>query len=229
MTEEIQDPDVEQITLAAYTERAYLDYSMYVINDRALPHIADGLKPVQRRIIYAMGQLGLNSQAKHSKSAKTVGDVLGNNVGLTDGVVVGDVVGRALGNNDGLLVGRFPHGLWCTVLASLEDDVLLVALDTGELGCSLKVPGERLPEAVADVETSRPSIVSSSCSDLTRSAGLVVDGASTSGIGTSAAEPSFAGTSDCRDAAPFRELLRCAPALRLRVGAAGADSGRALE
>ena len=78
MTEEIQDPDVEQITLAAYTERAYLDYSMYVINDRALPHIADGLKPVQRRIIYAMGQLGLNSQAKHSKSAKTVGDVLGN-------------------------------------------------------------------------------------------------------------------------------------------------------
>ena len=54
--------------------------------------------------------------------------------------------------DDGLLVGRFPHGLWCTVLASLEDDVLLVALNTGELGCSLKVPGERLPEAVADVE-----------------------------------------------------------------------------
>ncbi len=78
MTEETQDPDVEQIALASYTERAYLDYSMYVINDRALPHIADGLKPVQRRIIYAMGQLGLNSQAKHSKSAKTVGDVLGN-------------------------------------------------------------------------------------------------------------------------------------------------------
>ena len=78
MSDDTQHSDVEQVPLATYTERAYLDYSMYVINDRALPHIADGLKPVQRRIIYAMGQLGLNSQAKHSKSAKTVGDVLGN-------------------------------------------------------------------------------------------------------------------------------------------------------
>ncbi|MEM9622749.1 MAG: DNA topoisomerase IV subunit A [Pseudomonadota bacterium] len=77
MTEEIQEPDVESIPLAVYTERAYLDYSMYVINDRALPHIADGLKPVQRRIIYAMSELGLNSQAKFAKSARTVGDVLG--------------------------------------------------------------------------------------------------------------------------------------------------------
>ena len=67
----------ESMSLATYTERAYLDYSMYVINDRALPHIADGLKPVQRRIIYAMGELGLNSQAKYAKSARTVGDVLG--------------------------------------------------------------------------------------------------------------------------------------------------------
>lgn len=78
MTDLIQDPDApESIPLATYTERAYLDYSMYVINDRALPHIGDGLKPVQRRIIYAMGELGLNSQAKFMKSARTVGDVLG--------------------------------------------------------------------------------------------------------------------------------------------------------
>ena len=69
--------DVERIPLAVYTEQAYLDYSMYVINDRALPHIGDGLKPVQRRIIYAMGELGLNNQAKFAKSARTVGDVLG--------------------------------------------------------------------------------------------------------------------------------------------------------
>ena len=77
MDEEIQSPENEQLPLSVYTERAYLDYSMYVINDRALPHIADGLKPVQRRIIYAMSELGLNSQAKHAKSARTVGDVLG--------------------------------------------------------------------------------------------------------------------------------------------------------
>jgi len=77
MTEEIQQPDVERIPMAVYTERAYLDYSMYVINDRALPHLADGLKPVQRRIVYAMSELGLNSQAKFVKSARTVGDVLG--------------------------------------------------------------------------------------------------------------------------------------------------------
>ncbi len=70
-------PDIETIPLRTYTERAYLDYSMYVINDRALPHIADGLKPVQRRIVYAMGELGLNSTAKFAKSARTVGDVLG--------------------------------------------------------------------------------------------------------------------------------------------------------
>ena len=54
MDEEIQSPETEQLPLSVYTERAYLDYSMYVINDRALPHIADGLKPVQRRIIYAL-------------------------------------------------------------------------------------------------------------------------------------------------------------------------------
>ena len=68
----------ERLSLHAYSERAYLDYSMYVINDRALPHLADGLKPVQRRIIYSMRQLGLAATAKHAKSATTVGDVLGN-------------------------------------------------------------------------------------------------------------------------------------------------------
>ena len=69
--------DIETIPLRTYSERAYLDYSMYVINDRALPHIADGLKPVQRRIVYAMAELGLNNNAKFAKSARTVGDVLG--------------------------------------------------------------------------------------------------------------------------------------------------------
>ncbi len=67
----------EQIPLKDFAEKAYLDYSMYVILDRALPHIADGLKPVQRRIIYAMSELGLTALAKYKKSARTVGDVLG--------------------------------------------------------------------------------------------------------------------------------------------------------
>lgn len=67
----------ESQPLATFAEKAYLDYSMYVILDRALPHIADGLKPVQRRIVYAMSELGLNASAKHKKSARTVGDVLG--------------------------------------------------------------------------------------------------------------------------------------------------------
>lgn len=69
--------DVERVPLRRYTEKAYLDYSMYVINDRALPHVGDGLKPVQRRIVYAMSELGLNAAAKYAKSARTVGDVLG--------------------------------------------------------------------------------------------------------------------------------------------------------
>ncbi len=69
--------DIESMPLRMYTEKAYLDYSMYVINDRALPHIGDGLKPVQRRIIFAMSELGIDAQAKHTKSARTVGDVLG--------------------------------------------------------------------------------------------------------------------------------------------------------
>ncbi|MFT7406107.1 DNA topoisomerase IV subunit A [Zhongshania sp.] len=68
---------VEQMPLKSYTEKAYLDYSMYVILDRALPNIADGLKPVQRRIVYAMSELGLKASAKHKKSARTVGDVIG--------------------------------------------------------------------------------------------------------------------------------------------------------
>ncbi|OAI49093.1 DNA topoisomerase IV subunit A [Gammaproteobacteria bacterium SCGC AG-212-F23] len=68
---------IERIPLREFTEKAYLDYSMYVILDRALPHIGDGLKPVQRRIIYAMSELGLKATAKFKKSARTVGDVLG--------------------------------------------------------------------------------------------------------------------------------------------------------
>jgi topoisomerase IV subunit A len=68
---------VERLPLKAFTEKAYLDYSMYVILDRALPHVGDGLKPVQRRIVYAMSELGLTAAAKHKKSARTVGDVLG--------------------------------------------------------------------------------------------------------------------------------------------------------
>ncbi len=71
------DIQIEELPLSAFTEKAYLDYSMYVILDRALPHIGDGLKPVQRRIIYAMSQLGLSSVSKHKKSARTIGDVLG--------------------------------------------------------------------------------------------------------------------------------------------------------
>ena len=67
----------EQIPLKEYAEKAYLDYSMYVVLDRALPFIGDGLKPVQRRIIYSMSELGLNASAKPKKSARTVGDVIG--------------------------------------------------------------------------------------------------------------------------------------------------------
>ncbi len=78
MTEIILSQDgVEQLPLRRFTEDAYLNYSMYVIMDRALPHIGDGLKPVQRRIIYAMSELGLSHLAKFKKSARTVGDVLG--------------------------------------------------------------------------------------------------------------------------------------------------------
>ena len=68
---------IEQMPLRSFTENAYLNYSMYVIMDRALPFIGDGLKPVQRRIVYAMSELGLNAAAKFKKSARTVGDVLG--------------------------------------------------------------------------------------------------------------------------------------------------------
>ena len=63
----------EFIPLKQYTEKAYLDYSMYVILDRALPNIGDGLKPVQRRIIYAMSELGLKAGAKYKKSARKIG------------------------------------------------------------------------------------------------------------------------------------------------------------
>ncbi len=69
--------NIERVPLRDYTEKAYLDYSMYVILDRALPHIADGLKPVQRRIVYAMSELGLKATAKFKKSVRTIGDVIG--------------------------------------------------------------------------------------------------------------------------------------------------------
>ncbi|MCW8877964.1 MAG: DNA topoisomerase IV subunit A [Kangiellaceae bacterium] len=74
---ELNFDGVEQQSLSDFTEKAYLNYSMYVIMDRALPHIGDGLKPVQRRIVYAMSELGLKATAKYKKSARTVGDVLG--------------------------------------------------------------------------------------------------------------------------------------------------------
>ncbi|WGE63982.1 DNA topoisomerase IV subunit A [Actinobacillus equuli subsp. haemolyticus] len=77
MSTEINYEGVEQMPIKRFTEDAYLNYSMYVIMDRALPFIGDGLKPVQRRIIYAMSELGLNASAKYKKSARTVGDVLG--------------------------------------------------------------------------------------------------------------------------------------------------------
>ncbi len=79
MTEnlELDYEGIEQVPLTSFAEKAYLDYSMYVILDRALPNIGDGLKPVQRRIVYAMSELGLSVASKHKKSARTVGDVIG--------------------------------------------------------------------------------------------------------------------------------------------------------
>ncbi|MHC9037941.1 DNA gyrase subunit A, partial [Cobetia marina] len=74
---QVAEGDVERLALRDYTEKAYLDYSMYVILDRALPHVGDGMKPVQRRIVYAMRELSLTANAKYKKSARTVGDVLG--------------------------------------------------------------------------------------------------------------------------------------------------------
>lgn len=76
-TKDTSCDNFEKTPLREFTEKAYLDYSMYVVLDRALPHIGDGLKPVQRRIIYAMSELGLDATAKYKKSARTVGDVLG--------------------------------------------------------------------------------------------------------------------------------------------------------
>src|SRR3546814_6259085 len=69
--------DSERVPLRVFAEKAYLDYSMYVVLDRALPHVADGLKPVQRRIVFAMSELGINATSKPRKSALTVGDVIG--------------------------------------------------------------------------------------------------------------------------------------------------------
>jgi topoisomerase-4 subunit A len=76
-TEVISYEGVEQLALDDFVKPSYLNYAMYVIMDRALPYIGDGFKPVQRRIVYAMSELGLNATAKHKKSARTVGDVLG--------------------------------------------------------------------------------------------------------------------------------------------------------
>ncbi len=73
----VSEDGVEQIALKTYTQQAYLNYAMYVINDRALPSLGDGLKPVQRRIVYAMSELGLKNAAKFKKSARTIGDVIG--------------------------------------------------------------------------------------------------------------------------------------------------------
>ena len=75
--QELNFDGIERVPLAVFTEKAYLDYSMYVILDRALPHLGDGLKPVQRRIIYAMSDLGLSATSKPKKAARTVGDVIG--------------------------------------------------------------------------------------------------------------------------------------------------------
>jgi len=73
----LNEEGMEQVALRNFVEQSYLNYSMYVINDRALPHIGDGLKPVQRRIIYAMSELGLKASSKYKKSARTIGDVIG--------------------------------------------------------------------------------------------------------------------------------------------------------
>lgn len=75
--QELNFEGIERVPLATFTEKAYLDYAMYVILDRALPHISDGLKPVQRRIVYAMSDLGMSAAAKPKKSARAVGDVIG--------------------------------------------------------------------------------------------------------------------------------------------------------
>jgi topoisomerase-4 subunit A len=75
--QELNFEGIERLPLGVFTEKAYLDYSMYVILDRALPHIGDGLKPVQRRIVYAMSDLGLSATSKPKKAARTVGDVIG--------------------------------------------------------------------------------------------------------------------------------------------------------
>src|SRR4026207_1340540 len=74
---ELNFEGVERLPLKVFTEKAYLDYSMYVILDRALPHVGDGLKPAQRRSISGRSELGLSSASKHKKSARTVGDVIG--------------------------------------------------------------------------------------------------------------------------------------------------------
>ena len=75
--EQVTSAEITRMPMESFAEQAYLDYSMYVILDRALPHIGDGLKPVQRRIVYAMSELNLHANAKYKKSARTIGDVIG--------------------------------------------------------------------------------------------------------------------------------------------------------
>ena len=77
LEQELNFEGIERVPLAEFSEKAYLDYSMYVILDRALPHIGDGLKPVQRRIVYAMSDLGMSASSKPKKAARAVGDVIG--------------------------------------------------------------------------------------------------------------------------------------------------------
>ena len=75
--QELNFEGIEQVPISTFTEKSYMDYSMYVVLDRALPFIGDGLKPVQRRIIFAMSGLGLSASSKPKKSARTIGDVIG--------------------------------------------------------------------------------------------------------------------------------------------------------
>lgn len=116
MTENINYEGIEQMPIKQFAEDAYLNYAMYVLMDRALPFIGDGLKPVQRRIIYAMSELGLNASAKPVKAARTVGDTLGKYHPHGDTACYGAMVGMAQDFNflHPLIDG---HGNW----GSLED------------------------------------------------------------------------------------------------------------
>jgi len=89
----------EVMLIHEYSEKAYLNYAMSVIMNRALPFIGDGLKPVQRRVLYAMSELGLKSTAKYKKSARTVGDVLGKLFDITPVLSPADQGANRYGND----------------------------------------------------------------------------------------------------------------------------------